>query len=91
MAEHRYHVGHHHLYMVKLRGSAFDSLGALSLPRLLPQSHEVRALLHPLKTLQRCQLCKGPQAFVADRVGALVTWVLWLVRLIGRVVKRHGF
>ena len=71
--------------------SVLIGMSALSLPCLLPQSHEVRALLHPLQTLQWCQLRKCLQALVADRVGAQVTRVLWRVRLIGRGVGRHGF
>lgn len=70
---------------------AVDRWGTVGLPSLLPQSHEVRALLHPLQALQWCQLRKCLQALVADRVGAQVTRVLWRVRMIGRGVGRHGF
>lgn len=51
--------------------SAVGRWGTVGLPGLLPHSHEVRTLFHPLQTLQWCQLRKCLQALVADRVGAL--------------------
>jgi len=44
---------------------------------LLSQPDEVRTLLYPLQPLQRRQLPKGAQAFVADVVGAVASVEGW--------------